>query len=448
MLSLALGMAASESVLMADAKSSDPLPAIPASFPLRVAASRRYLEDNSGKPFLIQGEAAWSLIAQLTREKAALYFEDRRSRGFNAILVSLIEHKFATRAPANIYGQPPFLRPGDFTSPNELYFVHADWVIENAAEAGILVLLVPCYMGSGGGPEGWYQDMQANGTGRLHHYGQYLGRRYGKFNNILWVHGADYDPPTKAFVTAVAEGIREFDPAALHSAHCAPETSAAEFWRSESWLSLNSIYTYRPAYAAALMQYGRSDHMPFFLIETTYENEHGLTDELLRAQAYYALLSGAAGQIFGNNPIWHFDGPGLFPSPDSWQHAMASRGSQSMTHLVRLFSAMPWWMLQPDSGNVFLIDGLGSGFDHAVAALAVDRTFGVVYLPKVCTLILNLGQLVGPKVAARWYDPSLGQFFEVKGSPFPTRGSQAFTPEPGRNDTGGEDWALVLKSTP
>ncbi|MBV8361780.1 MAG: DUF4038 domain-containing protein [Deltaproteobacteria bacterium] len=53
---------------------------------------------------------------------------------------------------------------------------------------------------------------------------------------------------------------------------------------------------------------------PFFLIESVYENDHNATDRRLRSGAYHAVLSGAAGQVFGNNPMWHFDGPGLYPA--------------------------------------------------------------------------------------------------------------------------------------
>ncbi len=100
-----------------------------AVFPLAVKPGERYLVDAAGRPFLIQGDAAWSLIAQLTREDVDLYLDDRRARGFNTILVSLIEAKFATNAPANAYGEPPFLTPGDYGTPNEAYFRHADWVL-------------------------------------------------------------------------------------------------------------------------------------------------------------------------------------------------------------------------------------------------------------------------------------------------------------------------------
>src|SRR5882672_12100710 len=66
-----------------------------ARFPLEIAVGQRYLRDMSGAPFLIQGDAAWSLIADLTREEADAYLADRAARGFNTILVNLLEHRFA-----------------------------------------------------------------------------------------------------------------------------------------------------------------------------------------------------------------------------------------------------------------------------------------------------------------------------------------------------------------
>jgi hypothetical protein len=81
-----------------------------------------------------------------------------------------------------------------------------------------------------------------------------------------------------------------------------------------------------------------SPSVPFFLIESAYENEHNATDQRLRTQADHAVLSGAAGQVFGNNPIWHFDGPGLYPAPMTWQEALGGKGTQSMTHLQSLLA--------------------------------------------------------------------------------------------------------------
>ena len=76
--------------------------------------------DQTGAPFLVQGDAAWSLISGLTNEEAEKYLEDRRSKGFNSVIVNLIEHQF--RGPVDRYGQNPFTVPGDFSTPNEKYF--------------------------------------------------------------------------------------------------------------------------------------------------------------------------------------------------------------------------------------------------------------------------------------------------------------------------------------
>lgn len=415
----------------------------PATFPLVVRPGQRYLEDVTGRPFLIHGDTAWSLIAVLNREEVDRYLDDRHARGFNTILVSLIEHHYSANPPANAYGQQPFLEPGDYTTPNEAYFAHADWVLRRAAAKGFLVLLTPSYTGCCG--DGWYEEMVANGPARLRQYGEYLGRRYREFTNILWVHAGDANPPRKDLVRAIAEGIRAAHPRALHTAHGA-HTAALDYWQGEPWLQVNNVYTYETVYAHALEQYARAERMPFFLIESVYENEHDATEQSLRTQAYQAVLSGAAGHVFGNNPIWHFDGRGIYPAPVTWQEALGSRGARSMTHLRELFTSVRWWELEPDADNTFLTGGLGSEHDRAVAARSADRALALLYLPSSREITVDLGQLAGPEVAARWYDPADGRFSAVSGSPFAATGPRRFMPEPTTNNSGFDDWVLVLQS--
>src|SRR5690348_16876001 len=109
------------------------------AYPLTVAPNKRYLVDQAGAPVLLQGEAAWSLISGLTEDEAAQYLDNRQHKGFNSILVNLIEHKY--RGPTNRSGDGPFTVPGDFSTPNEAYFAYADRVIAMAAQRGIQVLL-------------------------------------------------------------------------------------------------------------------------------------------------------------------------------------------------------------------------------------------------------------------------------------------------------------------
>jgi hypothetical protein len=287
--------------------------------------------------------------------------------------------------------------------------------------------------------------MVSSGPVRLRQYGEYLGRRYRNFTNIMWVHAGDANPPRKDLVSAIAEGIREFDPRALHTAHGA-HTAALDYWQGEPWLQVNNIYTYHSVYAYALEQYARPERMPFFLIESVYENEHEATEQLLRTQAYQAVLSGATGHIFGNNPIWHFEGRGSYDGPVTWQRALGSRGARSMTQLLNLLSSIHWWDLEPDADNTLLTGGLGSDDDRAVAARSTDRAVALLYLPSSREITVDLGQLAGPRVAARWYDPAAGRFSAVGGSPFEATGSRRFRPEAAINNSGFDDWVLILES--
>ena len=424
-----------------DAESTPPVPA----FPLAVSPNDRYLQDARGRPLLVHGDAAWSLIAQLTREDAESYLRDRRARGFNTILVSLVEHLFSSNAPANIYGDSPFQRPGDFTTPNEAYFAHAEFVLRRTAEEGFLVLLAPAYVGAGGGPHGWYQEMLANGVSTMRRYGAYLGRRYRSLDNIVWVHGGDYSAPRREIIDSVAEGIVSEIPGSLHTAHGSPGLTAADHWGDAPWLALNNVYTYDPVASEAARAFGLSPPKPFILIESRYE-EPGQVDEWqVRGQAYQALLSGAAGHVFGNAPIWHFDGPGTEPPGLDWRAALSSRGAVSMTHLAALLVALRWWDLVPDLEGEVLVGGRQKGRAQAVAAATHDGRLAIVYSPTIRTLKIALARLAGPRVRARWYDPSAGLFFEALGSPFATASTQPFRSD--RNNRAGyEDWVLVLES--
>ena len=99
------------------------------SYPLTVASTARHVVDQSAKPFLLVGDAAWSLFAALSDADAEFYLENRKQHGFTAVLANLLEKKYAPNAPANFYGFTPFTgKP--FTTPREDYFAHVDYHCE------------------------------------------------------------------------------------------------------------------------------------------------------------------------------------------------------------------------------------------------------------------------------------------------------------------------------
>src|SRR5262249_4304143 len=66
---------------------------VTAAFPIRIAGDKNHLVDANGAPFLVRGDSAWSLIVELSDADTTKYLDDRRARGFNAVLVNLIEHQ-------------------------------------------------------------------------------------------------------------------------------------------------------------------------------------------------------------------------------------------------------------------------------------------------------------------------------------------------------------------
>ena len=116
-----------------------------------------------------------------------------------------------------------------------------------------------------------------------------------------------------------------------------------------------------------------------------------------------------------------------------------------MSHLAALFFGLPWWDLVPDVDRRLLRTGHSEGEMQALAAVAQDDCLAVVYLPGIRTVTIALTRLAGPRVRARWYDPSAGQFFEAAGSPLPSAEARPFRPSR-KNAAGYGDWVLVLES--
>jgi hypothetical protein len=406
-----------------------------AVFPLRTEAGKRYLVDASGKPFFIHGDAAWSLISRASDADADRYLALRSAQGFNAVLVELMEHQYSPFVPRDARGFGPLFTPGDYATPDEHYFAHAEWVIRDALRKGMLVILTASYMGYGGGDEGWYREMSANGAAKMHAFGRYLANRFAAYPNIMWVEGGDYNPPDRALLDAIPDGIRTFNQTWLHTFHGRRGTSALGFLGTNAtWLGCNDVYTDETdVVAKSYIEYNRSA-MPFFLIEDRYEGDKHATALTLRSQAYQAVLSGASGHIMGNSEVWPF-GAG-------WQAAVKNSDAPAMGNLRQLLESHRWWILQPDTEATLLTGGALEGASRAAAAIASDRSVALIYIPSSRSLTVALSRLAGPRIDARWYNPASGAYSGASDSAFGAAGTQSFTP------AAAGDWVLVLESVP
>ena len=404
------------------------------TFPIRVSTDRRHFIDQSERPFLVVGDAPWSLIVNTTIEGCIRYLDDRRARGINTILVNLIEHLFAADPPRTLAGDEPFTTPGDFRTPNEAYMSHAERVIELAEDRGMLVILYPAFLGYpnphypgyGAKAEGWYAEVIENGADRCRQYGEYIGHRFGRFPNVMWSIGADRNPEdARPGLEAMAEGIRATSGSHLMTAQMLPENSAADHYPDVDWLDCLSTYSYEVVPQALQRDWHSQPTRPFFLVESAYENEHDASCLQIRRAAYWSVLFGGNGHCMGNAPIWMF-GPG-------WEQALDSPGIHGLSMFGEFFRSIQWADLQPDLDHAMISAGRGEsrGLDQVGAARSADGRLGVIYVPAQRPITVEAGVLAGPLVRVTWFDPVSGE--HLPGGLFAT-GESAVLTSPFRED--------------
>jgi hypothetical protein len=387
--------------------------------------------DQHGAPFLIHGDSAWSLITALTEPEVEQYLANRAAKGFNALIVNLIEHKF--NGPQTRSGELPFKDLGDLTTVNERYFDYADWVLERAAAHGMLVSLAPLFMGAPN-DEGWWREAHANGPEKLANYGKYIGQRFKHLDNILWHIGCDMNTKgIEADTHALVMGIKAGAPRQLFTAQARSDEVTSDWYGGTAhggWLDLNTTYSYQIVHKRLLADYNRTPVMPFVLIESTYEGEHNASPLQIRRQAYWAILCGACGQFFGNNPIWLFN-PG-------WQAALNWEGSQNMAHVRDFFSSRRWYDLLPDQKHEIVTQGLGefNGMDYLAAAMTADGSTLMTYLPDAREISVDFSKMAARQVRVVWINPRSGQAEQPVF--YPASGLQTLAPP------SDGDWALLV----
>jgi hypothetical protein len=450
------------------------------TYPLKASPNHRYLVDQNNRPFLMVGDSPQSLMTNLSPAEAKTYMANRRAYGVNALWINMLcNWPSVCNADGTTFdGIAPFTVAGDLSTPNAAYFQRVDGMIAIAEANGMVVLLDPIET------TGWLDILRANGTAKAFHYGQFLGSRYKKFPNVIWMHGNDFqswqNAMDRALVQAVALGIRSVDTTNIHTVELNFFTSGS--LQDPTWapiIELDAAYTYFPTYAQVLTEYNRPNFKPVFMVEANYEFEHnagtdGGSVQNLRRQEYWTMLSGAAGQLYGSAHTWQLQ--------KGWESNLDTPGTFQLSYMKDLFASKKWYDLVPDQDHTVVTSGYGSlsclaGNSAARAAgdtdsyvartllwilrhLSVgsiptnscattaqtpDGSLTIAYMPTIRTITVDMSKLPGMATAS-WYDPTNGKYTPIDGSPFPNKGSRKFA-APGNNGLGDGDWVLVLEAS-
>ena len=414
-------------------------------FPIKISENERYFTDQNDQPFMYHGDTAWKIFTRLTFEEARQYLENRKNKGFTVIQVTMC----MMPEDVNRYGEAPFGGNHDFSKPNEAYFDHVARVINLADSIGLLISAAPLWLGCcgegyGGRPG---KPMDLNGPKKALQFGKYLGRKFGKFNNLVWIMGGDNDPmKDRAVIENLATGIREHTRHQLICYHASASHSSTDLFQYAPWLGYSMVYTYYTdmlrgnwrapeqipqVYEECLREYNKSDRMPFILGESHYEAEFNGTPQILRRQAYWTMTSGGAGHCIGTL-LWSF--------PDGWQDNLDLPGVNSMKYMIEFFKKIPWWTLIPDQRHVVSAAGYGhyGNDDYVTTAITPDKKYAVSYFPRPRFMTMDLGAMDGTSVKAEWFNPRTGEYTLI--DQYTDKKKTLFIPP----DAG--DWVLLLTS--
>lgn len=447
---------------------------------IRISDNNRYLEKDNGKPFIWLGDTAWELFHKLNREDARLYLKDRADKGFTIIQAVVLAEMDGLKTP-NAYGEVPLIDMNP-EKPNEKYFSHVDFIVDEAEKAGLYIGMLPTWgdkvtPAHGGGPVIFTVENAAN-------YGRFLGERY-KNKPIVWILGGDRDIADEQELKvwrAMALGLRTGDQGNhLISYHPRGTSSSHKMLHNEPWLDFNMYQSghekhFNEVYRYAETLNGVQPLKPYVDAEAAYEDiavkfwdycdwstplkvpaEVLNADRLItkkeyftkgfinahdiRVAAYWDLLAGACGYTYGNNAIWQMFEKGgnlNIPCLTDWRGALDRPGAGQIKHIARIFEEYPLTKLMPDQSIIMGNNPTDSL--HIRAARATDHSFALVYLSLGQPATIDLGKM-GNEVTALWVNPRNGK--KSKAGTYKKKAIQQFTPPTRGADN---DWLLVLKN--
>jgi len=430
------------------------------SFPLQLGPNNRHFVDSEGEPFLYNADTCWLLFHRATKEEAVKFMKVRKNQGFNVIQVSMLP--FAPIDSANAYGDLPFT-DFDLNQPNDDFFNHAAWVIEQARELDLLIVAAAIWKGCCG--EGYADVLSENGGEKSRQYGRFLGERFKQFDNLFWIMGGDNDPRQHIdHYRQIALGIKEANPDQLITYHAASTHSSSDVipHMTNTWLNFSFTYTYFPGKRnwVTIFGFGQVPHIyevnrwefwerpvrPYVLGEAqyeglNYENDNSVADAaVVRRQAYWAMLSGACGHAYGS---WNWR------MKDNWQDIKKDNGANDMSILRREFEALSWHRLMPDYKNSVIVDGYGTfgKSDYVTTAALSNGSLSVSYIPPTGTesrdITVDLAWFVDP-IKLDWINPATGEKQPAVEQTL-SKSVRYVLSTPGDNGDGANDWLLIIQ---
>jgi hypothetical protein len=420
---------------------------------IKVSDDKRHLVTKNGKAFFWLGDTAWELFHRLNREEAKQYLQNRADKGFTVIQAVVLAEIDGLNVP-NANGDKPLI-DNDPAKPNEAYFRHVDYIVNEANRRNLIIAMLPSW-GDKWNKDRWGIGPEIFTPENATLYGDWIAKRY-KNKQVVWVMGGDrnlVDSTDRAIITNMARAIRKVvGDKQLITFHPTGGRSSYDFFAEDEWIDFHMSQTGHrvasPAYNTNTRAYRLKVIRPHVNGEPNYEDhpndfnpvEKGWMDDFdTREAAFWNMLSGGAGHTYGNHNIWQMyteQRVAINNARTSWPVAVNQPGAYQVGFMKKMFEKRPWQKLVPD--QTIIVGDNPEGPEYRVAAISSDADFLMVYIPYGKKTSINTNKLKAVKLQAWWYNPRDGK--AIKLGEIVNTGSHEFTPTSvGR----GSDWILVL----
>lgn len=417
---------------------------------LKIHEGKRYLSKEDGTPFFYFADTAWELFHKLTREEAKYYLETRKAQGFNAVQAVALAEKDGLRTP-NAYGRYPLFgfdpeKPD--TSGEYSYWDHMDHIIREAERLEMFITLLPTWGDKynqlfGLGPEIFTPS-------NAYTYGKWLGKRYARQQNIIWMLGGDRpldNEQHKSIIDNMAEGIKEGDKGShLITFHPPGVFSSVDYVANKAYIDFHTIQSGHGDNSlqspAMLARTAAAEAKPFMNAEPRYEDQpayfnaaHNVFwDEAdIRRHGYWDLMEGVCGYTYGNHSIWGFTMETDDYFTTHWKEALHKPGAETVKYLYKLRMSRDFFSLRPAPE---IVKDDTSIMAHQAAACG--KGYAYIYSPLGLPIRVYIHKFTAKLCRASWYNPRTGEesCFDV------VQPMEALYVPPcsGR----GNDWVLIL----
>lgn len=430
---------------------------------IQISENGRYF-CRDGEPVFMLGDTAWLLFHKLSREEAYRYLRSRKELGYNWILADFVH----TAGQRNLAGQRALIEEDPARPDTESgFWDHIDAVMKMAEEMGLYMGILPV----------WGSSLVKGGCLTLENldaYMKFVLDRYHDFSNIIWIVGGDVrgDVAPELF-RRMGRMMKEDRPDRLVTYHPFGRTSSALWFHEEDWLDFNLFQSGHRRYDQVTLgewddntakegwfgednwkyvkrDYAKMPAKPILDGEPSYEWVlQGLHDDTqpywkaadARRYAYWSVLAGAAGHVYGHNSIMQFYGDlsqkGAYGAKFLWSDAIHHPGGGQMVHLKKLMERVGYEKGRP--AQEYLLGEQGEKYDYISVFAGEDFLVAYTYTGRKVSLSLEAYR--GKRLAAYWMDPVTGLWTYIRS----VEGEEevSFLP-PERED--GRDAVLVLKT--